>query len=307
VESVAWISELKNTLSGTLYLGSALAYLSFYRESKKAFYAVALGLFLLALMAKTVVATLPAALLLVIWWKQGSLLWKRDTLPLVPFFIVGIGFGLLTAWVEQNLVGARGSEFDFSNIERFLIAGRAFWFYLEKLLWPVNLIFIYPRWDVNERVWWQYLFPAALLFLLLTALWARRWRGTLVGVLFFAGTLFPALGFFNAYPFRFSYVADHFQYLASIGPIAVAGAGITTALDFLKKRNRFLGPLIYGTLIATLGVLTWRQAAMYKDTETLFRTTIERNPACWMLMAISAWPCCKKGKWTRPSPIRKGS
>jgi tetratricopeptide (TPR) repeat protein len=282
VESVAWISELKNTLSAALYLGSALAYLEFDRERKKTFYAAALGLFLLALMAKTVVATLPAALLLVIWWKRGSLSWKRDALPLVPFFIVGIGFGLLTAWIEQELVGAQGSEFDLSFIERFLVAGRAFWFYLEKVLWPVNLIFIYPRWDVSERVWWQYLFPAALLFLLLTALWARRWRWTLVGLLFFAGTLFPAMGFFNAYPFRFSYVADHFQYLASIGPIAMAGAGITTALDVLKKGNRFLGPLIYGTLIVTLGVLTWRQAAMYADSETLFRTTIERNPECWM-------------------------
>ena len=132
VESVAWISELKNTLSGTLYLGSALAYLEFDRESKKAFYAAALGLFVLGLMAKTVIATLPAALLLVFWWKRGSLSWKRDVLPLVPFFIAGIGFGLFTVWLEQKFIGAEGSEFKLSFIERLLIAGRAFWFYLEN-------------------------------------------------------------------------------------------------------------------------------------------------------------------------------
>jgi tetratricopeptide (TPR) repeat protein len=288
VESVAWISELKNTLSGTLYLGAALAYLKFDRESKKSFYAAALGLFVLALMAKTVIATLPAALLLVFWWKRGSLSWKRDVLPLVPFFIAGIAFGLFTAWVEQKFIGAEGPEFNVSFIERLLIAGRAFWFYLEKLLWPANLVFIYPRWNVSEWVWWQYLFPAAVL-ILFTVLSVCRWRGTLVGLLFFAGTLFPALGFFNAYPFRFSYVADHFQYLASIGPIVLAGAGITTALNSLKKRNPFLEPVIFGMLILTLGALTWRQCAMY-------RTTIERNPECWMAYSNLGVDFLQKGQ-----------
>jgi tetratricopeptide (TPR) repeat protein len=281
VESVAWISELKNTLSGTLYLGSALAYLKFDRERKKTFYVGALFLFMLALTAKSVIATLPAALLLIFWWKRGSLSWKRDVLPLVPFLISGIAFGLFTAWIEQRFIGAEGSEFKLSFIDRLLIAGRAFWFYLEKLLWPVNLVLIYPRWNVGEWIWWQYVFPAAA-FLTLTALWLWHRRGTLVALLFFAGTLFPALGFFNAYPFRFSYVADHFQYLASIGPIAFAGAGIATALNSLKKRTPFLGSVICGILLLTLGVLTWRQCAMYSDIETLFRTTIERNPDCWM-------------------------
>jgi len=295
VESVAWISELKNTLSGTLYLGSALAYLEFDRESRKAFYAAALGLFVLGLMAKTVIATLPAALLLVFWWKRGSLSWKRDVLPLVPFFIAGIGFGLFTVWLEQKFVGAEGPEFKLSFIERLLIAGRAFWFYLEKLLWPANLVFIYPRWNVSEWVWWQYLFPGVVL-LLLTALWVRRWRGTLLGLLFFAGTLFPALGFFNVYPFRFSYVADHFQYLASIGPITLVGAVLTTALSSSKKRIPFLEPVVSGMLILTLGVLTWRQCVMYSDAETLYRTTIERNRNCWMAYGNLGVALVQKGQ-----------
>jgi protein O-mannosyl-transferase len=295
VESVAWISELKNSLSGTLYLGSALAYLEFDRERKKRFYVAALGLFVLALTAKTVVATLPAALLLIFWWKRGSLSWKRDALPLVPFFFAGIAFGLFTAWVEQKFIGAEGPEFKLSFIDHLLIAGRAFWFYLQKLLWPVNLVFIYPRWNVSEGVWWQYLFPTAAL-LSLTALCLLRWRWALVAMLFFAGTLFPALGFFNAYPFRFSYVADHFQYLASIGPIALAGAGITTGLNSLKKRIPFLQSMICGILLFTLGVLTWRQCAMYSDIETLFRTTIERNPDCWMAYNNIGVAFMQKGK-----------
>ncbi len=281
VESVAWITELKNTLSGTLYLGSALAYLEFDQKRKAEFYAAALILFMLALLAKTVVATLPAAVILVFWWKRGSLSCKRDVLPLVPFLLAGISFGLFTAWVEQKLIGAESSEFSLSPIERILIAGRAFWFYLGKLFWPENLVFVYPRWNINEAVWWQHLFPAAAL-LLLTVLWFLRWRGALVGLLFFAGTLFPALGFFNVYPFRFSYVADHFQYLASIGPIALAGAGISTTLTSLKAKSPYLVPLICGVLVVTLGILTWGQCAMYADVETLFRTTLQRNPDCWM-------------------------
>ena len=216
VESVAWISEIKNTLSGAFYLGAALVYLRFDRTRNWKFYFLALGLFLLGLMSKTVIATLPAALLVVFWWQRGKLSWKQDVLPLIPFFVVGMGAGLFTAWVEWKFVGARGSAYDFTFIDRVLIAGRVIWFYLGKLVWPVDLIFIYPRWQVSQTVWWQYLFPITAL-LVSVGLWLlSRWnRAPLAAWLFFVGTLFPALGFFNVYPFCYSFVADHFQYLAS--------------------------------------------------------------------------------------------
>ena len=214
VESVAWISEIKNTLSGAFYLGAALAYLRFDRTRNWRFYFVTLGLFLLGLMSKTVIATLPAALLVVFWWQRGKLSWKQDVLPLIPFFAVGIGAGLFTAWVEWKFVGASGSGYDFSIMDRLLIAGRAIWFYLGKLVWPVDLAFIYPRWHVSRTVWWQSLFPITAL-LVSVGLWllSRRNRAPLAAWLFFVGTLFPALGFFNVYPFCYSFVADHFQYL----------------------------------------------------------------------------------------------
>ena len=151
VESVAWVSELKNTLSGTFYLGAALAYLRFDQSRRRGDHALALGLFLLGLMSKTVIATLPAALLVVCWWQRGRLSWRRDALPLVPFFVTGVAAGLFTAWVERHFGGAQGSEYDFSIVERFLIAGRAIWFYLGKLCWPVNLVFMYPRWRSARR------------------------------------------------------------------------------------------------------------------------------------------------------------
>jgi protein O-mannosyl-transferase len=271
VESVAWISELKNTLSGVFYLSAALAYLGFDRNRDRGSYAAALGLFLLGLMSKTVIASLPGALLVIFWWQRGKLSWKRDVLPLVPFFMAGIGAGLLTAWVEKKFIHAEGAAFDFSIVERFLIAGRAIWFYLGKLFWPVDLIFINPRWNVSQAVWWQYLSPAAALGLLVL-LWRLRWRGALAASLFFVGTLFPALGFFNVYPFRYSLVADHFQYLAALGPFTLAAVGLNA---WGRK------PLIV-VLLLTLAVLTWRQCGMYANAETLWRATLARNPGSAM-------------------------
>ena len=283
VESVAWISELKNTLSGAFYLGSALAYLEFDRKRGPKPYLVALGLFILGLLSKTVIATLPAALLLVFWWKRGRLSWQQDVRPLIPFFLAGIAAGLFTAWMERTFIGAQGREFDFTFIERFLIAGRAIWFYLGKLFWPAELIFIYPRWNVSQAVWWQYLFPAAGL-LLLTVLWKlrQRCRGPLVALLYFAGTLFPALGFFNVYPFRFSFVADHFQYLAGIGPITLASASIVWLAVFFKRRRPRLEMVLWVGLLLALGTLSWRQARVYRSVEALWTDTLHKNPNCGM-------------------------
>lgn len=283
VESVAWITELKNTLSAVFYLSAALVYLGFDQRRKGPLYAGALGLFVLGLLSKTTTATLPAALLVVFWWQRGRLSWRRDVLPLVPFFVLGAAAGLFTAWVERVIGGAQGGDFNFTVIERCLIAGRAIWFYLSKLFWPADLTFIYPRWHVSQGVWWQYLFPVGAL-MLLAGLWSvrRRWRGPLAAMLFFIGTLFPVLGFFNVYPFRFSFVADHFQYLASLGVITLTSAGVAILLDRWKVWGRWPAYGLCGVLLLVLALRTWTQCWMYTEIDRLYLTTIERNPNCWM-------------------------
>src|SRR5580700_9103327 len=201
VESVAWISEQKSTLSAVFYLSSAFIYLGFDRTRRRSSYLWAFGLFLCALLTKSVTATLPAALLVVFWWKRGRLDLRRDVRPLLPWFAIAAAAGLFTAWVERTYIGAKGTDFALTWTQRFLLAGRVIWFYAGKVVWPANLIFTYPRWKIDAGVWWQWLFPAgALAAGVCLALLARRHRGPLAGFLFFAGTLFPVLGFLNVYP-----------------------------------------------------------------------------------------------------------
>ncbi len=123
VESVAWITEQKNTLSAVFYLGAMLAYLHFDQTRNSSLYAAAMGLFVCGLLSKTVTATLPAALLVIFWWQRGRLQWQRDLKPLVPFFMFGALAGLFSAWVERRLIGAEGPEFALSAL-RALPAGR---------------------------------------------------------------------------------------------------------------------------------------------------------------------------------------
>ena len=286
VESVAWISEQKNTMSTVFCLASALVYLRFDKTRSRRQYMLAAALFVAALLSKTVTATLPAALLVVLWWKKsGKLNWKLDFLPLIPWLAIGAGAGLFTAWMERTFIGAQGGDFALTLLQRFLLAGRAICFYAGKLIWPANLMFTYPHWTINPSDWRQYLFPAAVLGVAVGLLLiARGQRGPLAGFLIFVGILFPALGFQNIYPFLFSYVADHFQYLASLGIIVPATCALTIATERLAPGSaaRKAGAACGVLLVVVLGLLTWRQSATYADAETLYRDTLAKNPDSWM-------------------------
>jgi len=279
VESVAWMTELKNTLSGVFYFGAALTYLRFDRTRSGRAYTLASALFVLALLSKTVTATLPGALLVVFWWRRGRLNVRRDIGPLLPWLAAGIAAGIGTAWVERAIVGAEGASYQLTMIERVLVAGRALWFYLGAIVWPVNLAFIPPKWAVDAARADQYLYPAAVLAVIAALWWLRgRSRAPLAAALYFGGTLFPALGFLNVYPFRYSYVASHFQYLAGLGVMASAAAAATIAVGRLEPAARRAAALGGLAVCVLLGVLTWRESRTYADAETLYRTTISRNP-----------------------------
>jgi tetratricopeptide (TPR) repeat protein len=279
VESVAWISEEKNTLSTVFYLLAALFYLRFEDERRPGRYVLAALFFVLAVLSKTVTATLPAALLVLAWWRKGTLSWRRDAVPLLPWFAFGAAAGLFSGWVERHYIGAEGSAFALTGLERLLLASRATWFYAAKLVWPADLIFFYPRWTITSAsaAAYGYLLAVVAAFAVLAAVRSRL-RAPLAGALFFVGTLFPTLGFFNVYAFIFSYVADHWQYLASLGLIVPVSAGLTLAGEGVARPMRRAGA---AALLLVLAGLTWRQAGMYSDMVTFYRTTIEKNPGAF--------------------------
>ena len=279
VESVAWMTELKNTLSTVLALGATLAYLRFDARRARRDYALALVLFALALLSKTVTAVMPAAVLVILWWERGRLEWRRDARPLLPFFAFAITLGLVTAWFERTLLAARGAEFDLTVIQRVLLAGRATWFYLWSLAWPAHLSFVYPRWHLDPASPAQYVYPAGVLVTLAALWWYRsRSRGPLAIALLFCGLLFPALGFANLYPFRYAFVADHFAYLASIPVMAAACAVVMRPAQALPYAE-----LVLALVIALpMGAITWLRAHDYRDGEALYRATLARNPECWL-------------------------
>jgi protein O-mannosyl-transferase len=314
VESVAWITEQKNTLSTVFYLSSMLAYLIFDERRQRAaalnpspsrvehskgrargapapivsakqgrWYLAALLLFVLAILAKSAVVTLPAALLVIAWWQRGEISWRRDVLPLLPFFLAAALMGIATCYVEWKHVGASGAEFELSRWQRLLLAGRAVWFYLYKLFWPANLIFIYPRWVANPSEWWQWIYPIAAMAMT-AALWAiRNWsRAPLAAWLFFCGTLLPMLPFLNQYVFLYTFVCDHFLYVASLGIFALVAGTAGALLHRLPKTPRVLSTAICIAAVALLVVQSWSQSHVYENSSSLFETTIDRNPKCWM-------------------------
>ncbi len=304
VESVAWITERKNVLSGFFYLLAVLAYLRFAGVGAAGErpargwggYPTAFLLFLCAVFSKTVTCSLPAAMILLLWWKHDRLSW-RDIPPLLPMFLIGAALALLTGWVEANHVGAQGRDFNLYWADRVLVAGRAVWFYVGKLLWPTGLMAIYPRWAIDPRGWWEWLYPAAVLGAA-AGLWFLRGRigkAPLVSVLFFVGTLVPTLGFADLYFMRYTFVADHWQYLPSLGLISLFVAMMAAAFDRLAPALRGGGGAGHSpsggllamrcsmaVILTVLGGLTWRQARVYRNSETLWRDALAKNPAAWM-------------------------
>jgi Flp pilus assembly protein TadD len=286
VESVAWITERKNVLSLFFILLSLHAWVRFISSPPgKAWkiYGLAIFCYALALFSKTTACTLPAVLLLILWLKQYPITRAR-LLQVGPFVALGLAMGLLSNWWERFHIRTQGAEFAIAFPDRLLIASRAVFFYLGKLIWPINLTFSYPRWEISATTLVCWIWPVLALLACGAIFFARRFfgRGPEVAATFFVATLFPTLGFIMLYTFRYTFVADHYQYVAAIGPLTLAATAFTVGLSRWDNRLPLLKPICAGIVLLTLGVLTIRQAGIYKNLETLWSDTLNKNPQSWM-------------------------
>lgn len=295
VETVAWITERKNTLSAFFGLAFLLAWLR-YRFGPRVvqtgddaaqepvsflWVAIAVALFVASLLCKTVTITLIGVVLVISWWKTGRVS-GRDVLGAAPLLCLGLPLALGTVMLEKEHVGAIGAEWALGALDRIVLAGRVIVFYFTKLLWPTPLLFFYPRWEVSAASAWQWLFPAAVGGVLAT-LWAARdrlGRGPLAAALMFIGMLFPALGFFDVFPFQYSFVADHFQYHASAAALAGLAAAATLAVSRLSDaRLRAIPPAAW---LAVLACITAAQTRVYVGIEPLYRHVLAHDPSSFI-------------------------
>jgi tetratricopeptide (TPR) repeat protein len=276
VSSVAWISERKNVLSMLFLFLTMHAWLRFDRSASRRWYSGSLALFVLALLSKTAVVMLPVVLLGHAWWQRGTIT-RRDLIRSAPFFAASLVFGLVTVWFE--LIKGQPAPLGTGFFARVATAATALWFYLGKALVPVNLTMIYPKWQIDPFSPRSYL-PLAAALLAAGLLWRYRHRiGR--GALFAAGSfvvmLLPVLGFVNQGFYRYSMVADHWQYPAIAGPIALA---VAAAARWMPLRRRAVP--VAALMLAGLFALCWQRAAVFRNSETLWRDTLAKNPAAWI-------------------------
>jgi tetratricopeptide (TPR) repeat protein len=286
VESVAWITERKNTLSMLLYLVSVLAYLRFDEteasdRSRWRWYAGSLAAFALALTAKTSTVVLPVVLLGLVLWRRRRIT-RADLARVAPHFALAAAMGLVTVWFQTHRAITTHVVREDGLLSRAAIAGRAVWFYAWKALVPANLCFVYPRWPTGATTWSSFLPLLALVIAfaacsVFRASWGRACAFALGNYVI---ALLPALGFVGIYFMRYSLVSDHWQHIA----MTVASASIAVLLVHVLRAlslERAL-PAVATVLLATYAVASWRLQAAYRDVESLWVDTLAKNPSAWI-------------------------
>ncbi len=277
VESVAWLIERKDLLSALFYLTAALTWIRFVEAPTRGRYALALALFVAALLSKSMAVTLPAAFLIWHWWQRERVS-VTDLWRLAPFFAVGLAIATADYLFYS---GREPLALGYSFVERTLIASRALWFYVGKLLWPADLAVIYPLWEIRAGdllAWaWVAAAVAAAAFLWLGR--HRMGRGPLAAALFYAVTLAPVLGFIDYGYMQFSFVADRFQYLAGLGVMALLIGPAVQVASRLPQALAWTARGGFALVLAVLAALSWAQSSVYRDEVTLFSHIVALNPA----------------------------
>jgi len=288
VESVAWITEMKNTQSCVFYLLTILFFVRWLRtrENPKRgdwSYALTLVFAVLAMASKSSTVVLPVVLALCAWWVEKRWQWHH-LMRLAPVFLMSVVASAITLW-PGTLDAAATADPQFARTwsERVVTSGDAVWFYLGKLIWPHPLIVIYPRWQIDASQWFSYL-PLLAVIVVMFILWLKRetWsRPCFFALSYFLVVLSPFLGLIDQSFWRYSFVEDHLQYLACMGPLALAGAGMVRLAEFVIPGRLWLQSNLCAGLLLVLGMLSWQRAWAYESEETLWTDTLPQNQNCW--------------------------
>lgn len=289
VETVAWVTELKNTQSCFFYLLSIYFWAGWLNtrgggdQTRTAWnYGLTLLFAAMAMASKSSTVILPLVLCLCAWWVEGRWNW-RNLWRITPVFFMSAAFAALSMWT-QKMEGASDQQTARSWPERFATAGDVIWFYLGKLLWPHPLIFIYPRWQIHANQPLAYLpLLAAIIVFVLLWLYRESWaRPGLFAFAYFVVALLPVLGLANHFFLHYSFVGDHFQYLASIGPLALAGALLYRWAHLVFVKHPRPASVLGAVLLFVLGAVSWQRVWVYQNEEKLWLDTMTQNPACWL-------------------------
>lgn len=298
VSSVAWVSETKNTLSLPLFLVACLCWVGQDDEAdprkRQRLYALSIVFFLLATLAKTSVVAFPVVTLLHAWWKRGKIV-RADVLRALPLLVISIALGLVTiSYQWSRAIGPETTPLaGVFTVDGFLsraaIAGTGVIHYLTSIIWPLNLVPIYPRLAVDPPQWWMFLaWPvilggAWLMWRNRGAAFPPRWgRHALFAFGFFLLMLAPVLGFVDISYMRVAWVADHFIYVPMIGILAFLCAGAVLFFDRLpdvaKPRYLVAGSLV----LAAIAFLAFRYTNVWGSEDSLWKYTLKHNYDSWM-------------------------
>ncbi len=275
VEAVAWVIGRKDLLATLFYFCTALAWLRTLEEGATwRWHLVALALFAAGLLCKSIGMTLPIALLVLRWWQHGRLT-AGDFWRSAPFFAVALGFGIGDMNYYEEYI-----HVDYTVLERVLIAAQSLWFYLWKLLWPADLMPVYPHWqvDVVAVLPWVCAFGALAVAGALWWLRGRIGRGALAGALFFAVTLGPTLGLVPFGYMQFSFVANRYQYLADIGALTVLVGAAWVAVGALGRNLQLAAAGVGAGLVIALATLAWQHAGIYRNEIVFYEAMLAGNP-----------------------------
>ena len=283
VASVAWAAERKNVLSGLFALLSLTLYIRDTRRSSWKAYAGCLVLYVFALLSKTAMVALPVIAVLCDRLITGRWL-QRTLIRVSPMLVLALLAAAVTTFNER--ASAKETMIALDIPLRPFAASGALWFYIWKMFVPVTFPGVYPRWDLTGS---NVLFILAMVALLAVAVvvWKlrRRLPGQVIwGLVFYVISLGPMLGLISFNYTQFTFVADHFVYLASIGIFLCVAIGVHWLGRGLGTGWLSLAPItvLACAVLGSLGMTSYRQnQTVWKSGKTFWSYTLKHNPLCW--------------------------